>query len=159
MLWYHAGFRAAPFVAATISQLPSGPGHQPTGLVRSAPLLTPTVVRIRPLNPSIFPLRRKRLAAFLLTSRRISPARGWRPPRVPAGVSKLRSLIGSSLSHRAGHDRRDLVFAVRCLPSPVRRHNHPECQAARPCSRSRSVCPAVFARPAAVLLVSLASSG
>lgn len=41
MLWYHAGLRAAPFAAATISQLPSGPGHQPTGLVRLAPLLAP----------------------------------------------------------------------------------------------------------------------
>ncbi|WP_345539746.1 hypothetical protein [Phytohabitans rumicis] len=41
--WYSAK-RAA---AATISQLPSAPGNQPTGLWRSTPLLAPTVVSTR----------------------------------------------------------------------------------------------------------------
>ena len=83
---------AAPAADATISQLPSGPGNQPTGVVRSAPLLRPTVVRTRVLKPrNLAPPLRIRLAISLLPHRNTNPA-GWRAPRVPAVVSKLMTL-------------------------------------------------------------------
>jgi hypothetical protein len=61
-LWYQAGFRAAPAAEATISQLSSWPGNQPTGVWRSTPFLRPIVVRTRALKPKpgILPLRRLR---------------------------------------------------------------------------------------------------
>jgi hypothetical protein len=79
-----------PFAAATISQLPSLPGNQPSGVVRSAPLLRPMVVRTRAFKPIILPLRRIRSMARFVHHLTIGPpVPGCQPPRVPAGVSKL----------------------------------------------------------------------
>jgi hypothetical protein len=74
-LWYQAGFRAAPAAEATISQLSSWPGNQPTGVWRWMPLLRPMVVRTRALNPKpgILALRRIRLMTRLVSHRPIGP--------------------------------------------------------------------------------------
>ena len=56
------GVPGAPAAEATISQLPSVPGNQPTGVVRSVPLLRPTVIRTRALKPMNLPRRRTRRA-------------------------------------------------------------------------------------------------
>jgi len=86
----HAGFLMAPFADATISQLPSAPGNQPTGVARSWPLLRPTVVRMSALKPMNLPppLRRMRRAIALFIQINTCPC-GCRAPRVPVFVSKL----------------------------------------------------------------------
>jgi hypothetical protein len=75
MLWYHAGFLGAPAADATISQLPSSPGNQPTGVARSTPLLRPMVVRTRAFMPmNVPPRRRIQLIIILFSHRRTGPA-------------------------------------------------------------------------------------
>jgi len=73
-----------------------GAGHHPTGLVRSAPGADDR--QDQAVEPQHLP---SAAAAFLLTSRNISPARGWRAPVVPASPSNVLDLLLPSMPARA----------------------------------------------------------